>query len=134
MLTKLLFYLVFYPLSVLPLFILYLIAFPLYIILRYVLSYRKTIIDNNLLRSFPDFEFKRIRKIRNQFYWHLAQLGVEMLKMISMSRKNVMRRYYCSNPEVVNRFYDEGKSVVLMLLRMRLVTKRRGNSPTWVLA
>ena len=54
------------------------------------------------------------KQIRNKFYWHLTQLGVEMLKMISMSRKNVMRRYYCSNPDVVNKFYEEGKSVVLM--------------------
>ena len=114
MLTRLLFYLLFYPLSVLPLAVLYLISFPLYLILRYVLAYRKTIIDNNLLRSFPDLDLKSIKKIRNKFYWHLTQLGVEMIKMISMSRKNVMRRYYCSNPELVNRFYEEGKSVVLM--------------------
>ena len=37
-----------------------------------------------------------------------------MLKMISMSKNKVMRHYYCSNPEVVNKFYEEGKSVVLM--------------------
>ena len=114
MLTKLLFYLVFYPLSVLPLNLLYLITFPLYLILRFVLRYRKKIIDKNLLKSFPEKSFKSIRRMRSQFYWHLTQLGVEMLKMISMSRKNVMRRYYCSNPEVVNRFFEEGKSVILM--------------------
>ena len=114
MLTRLLFYLIFYPLSILPLSLLYLLSLPLYLILRYVLSYRKTVIDANLSRSFPEFDFKMIKKMRNQFYWHLTQLGVEMMKMISMSRKNVMRRYYCSNPEVVNKFYEEGKSVVLM--------------------
>ena len=114
MLTRLLFYLVLYPLSVLPLSILYLISFPLYLILRYLLSYRKTIIDNNLLRSFPNFDLKSVKRIRNQYYWHFSQLGVEMAKMITMSRKNVMRRYRCSNPELVNKFYEEGKSVVLM--------------------
>ena len=79
-----------------------------------MLRYRRTVIDNNLLKSFPDFDWKSIKKIRNKFYWHLTQIGVEMLKMISMSRKNVMRRYYCSNTEIVNKFYEEGKSVVLM--------------------
>ena len=117
MLTRLLFYLIFYPLSVLPLFVLYLIALPLYTILRYVLSYRKTIIDNNLLRSFPNLDLKSIRKLRNEFYWHLTQIGVEMMKMISMSRRNVMRRYYCSNPEVVNKFYEEDfpENIIILL-------------------
>ena len=114
MLTRIAFYLIFYPLSILPISLLYLISFPFYLILRFVLSYRKNIIDKNLSNSFENFDFKSIKKVRNQFYWHLVQLGIEMLKMISMSRKNVMRRYHCSNPEVVNKFFEEGKSVVLM--------------------
>lgn len=114
MLTKILFYLVFYPLSILPLFVLYAIAFPFYIILAFVLRYRRKVTDTNFMKSFPDLSRKEIRKLRNRYYWHLTQLGIEMLKMISMSKKNVMRRYHCSNPEVVNRFFEEGKSVVLM--------------------
>ena len=114
MLTRIAFYLIFYPLSVFPMFFLYLISFPFYLILRFILSYRKNIIDKNLSNSFENYEFRSIKRFRNKFYWHLTQLGMEMLKMISMSRKNVMRRYHCSNPEVVNKFYEEGKSVVLM--------------------
>ena len=113
MLTRIAFYLIFYPLSVLPLCLLYLISFPLYLFLAFLFGYRKKIIDKNLSNSFKSLDVKSIRKLRNRFYWHLVQLGVEMLKMISMSRKNVMRRYYCSNPEVVNKFFDEGKSVIL---------------------
>lgn len=114
MLTRIAFYLIFYPLSILPLAFLYILAYPLYIILGFILGYRKKIIDKNLSKSFPEFDFKSIKKVRNKFYWHLTQLGVEMLKMISMSRKNVIRRYHCSNPELVNKYYEQGKSVVLM--------------------
>ena len=114
MLTRILFYLIFYPLSILPLFLLYIIAFPFYIILAFILRYRKNVIDTNLMKSFPDLSKSEIRKLRNRYYWHLTQLGIEMLKMITMSKKNVMCRYHCSNPEVVNRFFEEGKSVVLM--------------------
>ena len=114
MLTKIAFYLVFYPLSVLPLFFLYIISLPVYLLLAFVLRYRKKIIDINLSKSFPSLKNDDKKLFRNKFYWHLTQLGIEMLKMISMSKKNVMRRYHCSNPEVVNRFFDEGKSVVLM--------------------
>lgn len=114
MLTRIAFYLIFYPLSILPLAFLYILAYPLYIILGFILGYRKKIIDKNLSKSFPEFDFKSIKKVRNKFYWHLTQLGVEMLKMISMSRKNVIRRYHCSNPELVNKYFEQGKSVVLM--------------------
>lgn len=114
MFTRIAFYLIFYPLSILPLFFLYILAYPIYIILAFVLGYRKKIIDKNLSKSFPEIDFKSIKKERNKFFWHLVQLGVEMLKMISMSRKNVMRRYHCSNPELVNKYFEQGKSVVLM--------------------
>ena len=113
MLTRILFYLIFYPISVLPLFILYIIAFPFYLILAFVIRYRRKVIDANFLKSFPDLSKKEIRRLRNRYYWHLTQLGIEMLKMISMSKKNVMRRYHCSNPELVNKFFDEGKRLVL---------------------
>ncbi|MBQ8222686.1 MAG: lysophospholipid acyltransferase family protein [Bacteroidales bacterium] len=114
MLTRILFYLIFYPISVLPLSILYIIAFPFYLILAFVIRYRRKVIDANFIKSFPNLSKKEIRRLRNRYYWHLTQLGIEMLKMISMSKKNVMRRYHCSNPELVNKFFDEGKSVVLM--------------------
>ena len=42
------------------------------------------------------------------------QLAAEMVKMLTISRRNVMRRYHCSNPEVVNKYYEQGKSVILM--------------------
>lgn len=114
MLTRIAFYLIFYPLSFLPLYFLYILSYPLYFLLAYILRYRKKIIDKNLTKSFPNWDEKTIKKTRNEFYWHLTQLGVEMLKMLSLSRKNVMRRYHCSNPELVNKYFEQGKSVVLM--------------------
>lgn len=114
MLTRLLFYLIFYPISILPLGLIYLLFSPFYLIFRYVIRYRHKIIDDNLSKSFPEWNKKIIRKIRTDFYWHFTQIAAEMLKMISMSRRNVMRRYHCSNPELVNKYFDEGKSVVLM--------------------
>lgn len=114
MLTRIAFYLIFYPLSFLPLCFLYILSYPLYFLLAYILRYRKKIIDKNLTKSFPDWDKNAIKKARKEFYWHLTQLGVEMLKMLSLSRKNVMRRYHCSNPELVNKYFEQGKSVVLM--------------------
>lgn len=109
-----LFYLLFYPLSLLPLGILYLISYPFYLIINYLIGYRKKIITQNLQNSFPDKNAREIAVLRRKYYLHLAQIAAEMLKMLTMSRKNVMKRYRCANPEVVQQFYDQGRSVILV--------------------
>ena len=109
-----LFYLVFYPLSLLPLWVLYGIAYIFYLIVNYIIRYRRHIITQNLKRAFPEKSEGEIASLRRKYYLHLSQIAAEMLKMLTLSRKKVMKRYHCENPEVVNRFYDEGKSVILM--------------------
>ena len=112
--TYFLFYFILYPLSILPLALLYVIFIPFYILMAFVIRYRRRIIDDNFTKSFPKWSRREVRRARNKYYWHFMQLAAEMLKMLTMSRKNVLRRYHCSNPEVVNKYFDQGKSVVLM--------------------
>ena len=97
-----------------PLALLYIICFPLYVVLAFIIRYRRKIIDDNFAKSFPEWSRREVRRARNRYYWHFMQLAAEMIKMLTMSRKNVLRRYHCSNPEVVNKYFDQGKSVVLM--------------------
>ncbi len=103
-----------YPIALLPLCLLYLLAGPLSFILNFVIRYRRKVIDQNLRKSFPEKSKRELRKIRNRYYWHLSQIAVEMIKMLVLPKSILKRRYYCANPEVVNRFYDEGRSVILM--------------------
>lgn len=114
MLMRILFYLLLYPLSVLPLKIIYFIFWIFYLFVNYIFRYRHKVTTENLSKSFPEMTERQIRRLRTLNYRHLTQIAAEMLKMLSISRKNLMRRYYCTNPEVVNRFYDEGRSVILV--------------------
>lgn len=114
MLTRFFIYFICYPLAALPLCVLYVLAFPLYLILNYVVRYRRKVVELNLSRSFPEKSKRELRHLRNQYYWHLVQIAVEMIKMMMLSPRHLQRRYYCSNPELVNRFYEEGRSVILM--------------------
>lgn len=109
-----LFWFILYPLSLLPLCILYGIGLVLYLVLAYLVRYRRKVIDENLRHSFPNKSEKELATIRRHYYWHLSQLAAEMLKMLSLSRTAVKKRYQIRNPEVVNRFFDEGRSVILM--------------------
>ena len=103
-----------YPLALLPLALLYVLAGPLYLVLNYVVRYRRKVILENLRNSFPEKSPKEIRKIKNRYYWHLTQIAVEMVKMLVLPRCILRKRYRCSNPELVNRYFDEGRSVILM--------------------
>jgi len=114
MLTRLLFWLILYPLSLLPLPVLYGIAYIFYLVTRYILRYRKAVVVSNLKNSFPEKDEKELRKIEKEYYRHLADIAAEMLKMLTLSRKQLKKHYHCVNPEIVNRYYDEGRSVILM--------------------
>lgn len=103
-----------YPLALLPLALLYVLAGPLYLVLNYVVRYRRKVILENLRNSFPEKSPKEIRKIKNRYYWHLTQIAVEMVKMLVLPRCILRKRYRCSNPELVNCYFDEGRSVILM--------------------
>lgn len=103
-----------YPLALMPLALLYVLAGPLYLVLNYVVRYRRKVILENLRNSFPEKSPKEIRKIKNRYYWHLTQIAVEMVKMLVLPRCILRKRYRCSNPELVNRYFDEGRSVILM--------------------
>jgi len=100
--------------SYLPLEILYLLFYPFYLFIHYIIKYRKKITIKNLTLSFPEKSPKEILILYKLFQKHLTDIGAEMVKMLSIDRKNVEKRYKCINPEVVNQFYHEKKSVILL--------------------
>lgn len=114
MATKILFYLVLYPLSIIPLRILNILFYAFYLLITYVIKYRKKVTIENIRLSFPEKNEKEIYILYKQYQFHLTQIAAEMLKMITMSRKNLQKRYFCSNPEIVNHYFDQGKSVILV--------------------
>lgn len=107
-------YVICYPLALLPLPVLYLLAAPLYLVLNYVVRYRRKVVEENLRSAFPEKGGRELRRLRNHYYWHLSQIAVEMIKMLVLPRWILRRRYHCANPEAVNAFYEQGRSVILM--------------------
>ncbi|MDR3047598.1 MAG: lysophospholipid acyltransferase family protein, partial [Bacteroidales bacterium] len=71
-------------------------------------------IDKNLRLSFPQKNEQELKEIKRKYYQHLTELAAEMIKMLTMSKKEVAKRYHCTNPELVNYYFEQGKSVVLM--------------------
>lgn len=68
---------------------------------------------SNIKNSFPEMSNEQHLAIASGFYRHLCDLVVESIKIFTISEKEVMKRMVCKNPEVINRFYEEGRSVIV---------------------
>ena len=110
---KILYFLCLLPLSWLPLGILHLISYLLYFCLYYIIGYRKKIVLNNLSKSFPEMDSKLRKQIFKDYYLHFSDIIVEGIKNLSISEKELNKRYKIINPELVNEFYKKNKSVIL---------------------
>jgi KDO2-lipid IV(A) lauroyltransferase len=111
--SYLLYYLVIIPISLLPFPVLYGLSDFLFVILYYIIGYRKKVILQNIRNSFPEKTSKEHDEIAKKFYHHLCDLVVESLKTFTISQKQVQERMVCKNPEVVNNFFEKNKSVIL---------------------
>lgn len=102
-------------LSYLPLPVLYLFSDLIYLIARFVVGYRKKVIDKNLKFAFPDKTDSERKKIRNQFYRNFTDaFFAETLKMLTISEKELRRRFEVVNQEIIDAEVLKGKSALMM--------------------
>lgn len=112
--SRLLYYGILLPVSLLPFRVLYLVSSLLYAILFYLTPYRKKVVFNNLRKSFPEKSEGELREISKKFYRHLCDIILETIKSFTISKEQVKKRVKVKNPELLESFYQKGKSVVLV--------------------
>ncbi len=100
-----------YLVSLLPFWLLYVISDFLFVVLYYVIGYRRNVVQENLQNSFPEKSIAERADIEKKYFKYLADLIVETIKMISISKEELQRRLICTNPEVVANYKAAGKSV-----------------------
>lgn len=105
-------YPLFYLLSLIPFWVMYRISDAIYALTYYVFGYRKKVVLNNLLIAFPEKTEKERIRIAKDFYHQLIDTFLETIKMISISREELNKRFV-ANYEVVNEFYQGGQNVQL---------------------
>ncbi len=100
-------------LSKLPLSILYVFSDLLYVVIRHGFKYRVDIARNNLRNSFPAKTEKEIEKLLNGFYSNLADLIIESIKLLSISKEELNRRVTVKNLEIVLSYFENQTSMLL---------------------
>ena len=92
--------------SRLPFGVLYLISDFIYLVLYYVVKYRRRVVRMNLTNSFPEKSEKELRQIERGFYHFLCDYGVESLKLLTIKPEEMKRHMLFENCEAVDRALD----------------------------
>jgi KDO2-lipid IV(A) lauroyltransferase len=100
-------------LSLLPMRVLYIFSNLLYLFIYRIAGFRKDVVRGNLQIAFPGKSEAGRLALEKAFYRHLADVFVEMIKTFSISQRKLNRRFYLKNPELINRYFDQGKSVIV---------------------
>ena len=101
-------------LSLLPMRILYLLSDFLYLIFFYLIGYRKKVVLENLQLAFPNKELNELRTIQKKFFKHFTDIFIESIKAFTISQKTLTKRYKYTNPELIDKLYDKGRSIAFM--------------------
>lgn len=112
-------YIVFYPIiwliSILPFPVLYFLSDAVYVLLYNVIGYRKKTVRHNLRLSFPEKSDAELLIIEKKFYHHLCDIFFEMAKTLTISTKEINKRYTLTNVEVIKEVEKQQKSIALMM-------------------
>ncbi len=115
---KILYYIVvaiWYLLSLLPMWVHYILSDLVFLLLYYVLGYRKKVIRKNLTTSFPEKTEEELQRIERGFYHFFCDYLAESVKLMTVSRKNLKRRMVFKGTELVNQCVEEGQSCAVFL-------------------
>lgn len=98
-------------LSVHPYWLLYLKSDFYYLMTYHVVRYRRKVVRQNLLRSFPDKSHKEIKAIEKHFYRNLCDLFVEAPKMMRMGPKGYRKRITFTNTELIAQLEEKQRNI-----------------------
>ncbi|HWR99531.1 MAG TPA: lysophospholipid acyltransferase family protein [Prolixibacteraceae bacterium] len=93
----------------------YFISDIFFILVYYVVRYRRSVVYQNLTNSFPEKSKSEISLIARKFYHHFCDSFVETLYFDRISEKEIKKRLTLLNQRVIEKYLDEGRPVVLAM-------------------
>ena len=104
-----------YTVSLLPLRVLYLLSDFFFLIVFYLVKYRRKLVAKHLADSFPEKTEAERQCIERDFYHWFCDYLVESIKLISMSERQMKRRLVFKGTDVVDQVVGEGQSCAVYL-------------------
>jgi KDO2-lipid IV(A) lauroyltransferase len=100
-------------LSLLPLPVLYFLANGFYVLLYKIVGYRVKVVRENLKNAFPEKSEAERLKIEVEFYHYFANLIVEIIKMATISKSELKKRFKFKNTHLMEAYFEKGQSVLI---------------------
>ncbi len=85
-----------------------------YVLLYYVVRYRRKVVHENLVRSFPEKTPDEIKQITKKYYHHLSDIGLETIKFSRMTEREIDDRLKVNNLDLLEEYYQKGKSIIML--------------------
>ncbi|WP_369048668.1 lysophospholipid acyltransferase family protein [Tenacibaculum sp. UWU-22] len=109
-------YIIVYPLiwliSILPFRILYGLSDLFFILLYYVIGYRKKVVYANLKLAFPEKSEEELKKLTKKTLHHFTDFIFESIKTFTISKNAIKKRYKYKNIEVLTALEKENRGVI----------------------
>lgn len=101
--------------SLLPFSVLYALSDVLYLLMSRVIRYRHRVIWHNLTTSFPEKTEAELREIERKFYHWFCDYIVETVKLMTISKQQIMKRMTFTGTEKIEQLLAEGRSIGVYL-------------------
>ncbi len=105
---------IFYPLSLLPFRVLYFISDFAFLLIFHVFKYRRTVVAENLSYAFPEKSAKERLDIERKFYRNLCDQLVETIKLISISKAELNKRF-TGDWHIADNYFKKQKNVYALI-------------------
>jgi KDO2-lipid IV(A) lauroyltransferase len=99
----------------LPFRLLYFFSDFIYLIIYYIIGYRKKTVRENLALSLPHLSNAERLLIEKKSFRHLCDMFLEMIKTMTISKKEIKNRFVFTNLEVYKKLEEQDKSIAMML-------------------
>ncbi len=111
-------YLLLYPIlwciAMLPFRLLYFFSDLIYLLVYYLIGYRKKTVRQNLALALPHLTANERLIVEKKFFHHLCDMFLEMIKTITISEKEIKKRFVFTNIEEYQKLENLDKSIALM--------------------
>ncbi|MFN4083385.1 MAG: lysophospholipid acyltransferase family protein [Bacteroidia bacterium] len=105
-----------YLIAILPMPLLYGLSNLFYVLMYYVIGYRKNVVFTNLKNSFPDKNNNEIHLIAKKFYKYLCDLMLETFKTLVFSKKQAIRAFEidAKTIDMINDYAAKNQSLIFV--------------------
>ena len=101
--------------SLLPYPLLYAFSDLLCFLLHRVVKFRRKVVRLNLQLAYPELSDEARSAIEKGFYKNLCDVFLEMAKNLTISEKEIKKRFVFKNMELINAHEKNGQSTILLL-------------------